>query len=125
VRTTLRQLGSSALASAPIVADVIKGAALRVARAPVRVPAWDLFLVLNFLRGQPFEPLESAAWADLSVKTVFRVCLASGRRVSEVHSLSGLPSDITFEPDGSVSLRFLPEYLAKIRSLVTLHRSFS
>ena len=39
--------------------------------------------------------------------------LASGRRCSEVHALSGLPSDVAFEPDGSVSLRFLPEFLAK------------
>ena len=39
--------------------------------------------------------------------------LASGRHCSEVHALSGLPSDVAFEPDGSVSLRFLPEFLAK------------
>jgi hypothetical protein len=61
VRTTLRQLGSYALSVAPVVSDVIKGAALRAARAPVRVPAWDLFLVLSFLRGPPFEPLSEAS----------------------------------------------------------------
>jgi hypothetical protein len=113
VRTTLRQLGSSALTFTPIVSDVIKGAALRAARSPTRVPAWDLFLVLAFLRGPPFEPLETASWGDLSLKTFFLVCLASGRRVSEVHGLSGQASDVAFEANGSVSLRFLPEFIAK------------
>jgi hypothetical protein len=79
----------------------------------VKVPAWDLFLVLAFLGGLPFEPLGSASWSDLSMKVLFLVCLASGRRVSEVHGLSGLSSDVAFEADGSVSLRFLPEFLAK------------
>lgn len=113
VRTTRRQLGLTALPCSSVVADVIKGAALRAARAPVRVPAWDLFLVLAFLRQAPFEPLESASWTDLSLKTVFLVALASGRRVSEVHGLSGLPADVAFEADGSMSLSFLPEFLAK------------
>jgi hypothetical protein len=96
-----------------VVADVIKGAALRSARAPNRVPAWDLFLVLSFLREPPFEPLASSSWADLTLKTVFLLSLASGRRASEVHGFSGLPSDIAFEADGSVSICFLPEFLAK------------
>jgi hypothetical protein len=113
IRATLRQLGSRALSVAPISSDVVKRAALRSARAPVRVPAWDLFLVLAFLGGPPFEPLESASWSDLSMKVLFLVCLASGRRVSEVHGLSGLSSDVAFEADGSVFLRFLPEFLAK------------
>jgi hypothetical protein len=39
--------------------------------------------------------------------------LASGRRCSEIHSLSGRPQDISLEPDGSFTLRFLPEFLAK------------
>ena len=30
-----------------------------------------------------------------------------------MHGLSGLPQDIAFEPDGSISLRFLPDFLAK------------
>ena len=30
-----------------------------------------------------------------------------------MHALSGLPSDVAFEPDGSMSLRFLPDFLAK------------
>ena len=113
IRTTLSQLGFSPMGSSRVVADVIRGAALRYARAPRRVPSWDLFLVLAYLRGPPFEPLVSASLAALTMKAVFLITLASGRRCSEVHALSGLDSDVSYEADGSVSLRFLPEFLAK------------
>ena len=47
------------------------------------------------------------------MKTVFLVTLASGRRSSEIHALSGRTQDVAFEPNGAVSLRFLPEFRAK------------
>ena len=47
---------------------------------------------------------------------MFLVTLASGRRASEVHGLSGLASDVALEPDGSMSLHFLPNFLAKNQS---------
>jgi hypothetical protein len=57
--------------------------------------------------------LGGVALAQATVKTAFLVLLASGRRASEVTGLSGLSSDVAFEADGSVSLRFLPEFRAK------------
>ena len=39
--------------------------------------------------------------------------LACGRRASEIHGLSGLPSDFLRERDGAYALRFRPEFLAK------------
>ena len=39
--------------------------------------------------------------------------LASGRRASEINGLSGLPGDISRERDGSFTLRFLSDFLAK------------
>lgn len=96
-----------------VVSDVIRGAALSVARSPRRFPAWDLMLVLEYLRGPPFEPLETASLADLTKKTAFLISLALGRRSSEIASISGLLGDVSFEADGSVSLLFLPEFLAK------------
>ncbi|KAL8610742.1 hypothetical protein ACOMHN_016725 [Nucella lapillus] len=74
---------------------------------------WDLFLVLNSLLVAPYEPLVSIQMELLSFKTVFLIALASGRRRSEIHALSGLSQDVGFHPDGSVSLQFLPEFLAK------------
>jgi hypothetical protein len=110
---TLRMLGVSGLSVSPYVTDVLKGVAQRQARTPVRVPAWDLSLVLEFLRSSRFEPLASAPLRLVIVKTAFLVLLASGRRASEVNGLSGRSSDIAFESDGSISLRFLPEFRAK------------
>jgi hypothetical protein len=49
----------------------------------------------------------------LTFKTAFLLALATARRRSEIHALSGDRQDILFEPNGSVSLRFLPEFLAK------------
>ena len=114
--TTIRQAGGPDFSGDPLLRDIARGISLVEARSPRRVPAWDLFLVLQALRREPYEPLSSNAFRFLTLKTVFLVTLASGRRGSEVHGLSGLASDVAFEPDGSMSLRFLPDFLAKNQS---------
>jgi hypothetical protein len=72
-----------------------------------------LGVVLSYLRSSVFEPLGSVPLAQVTSKAVFLVLLASGRRASEVTGLSGLSSDVAFESDGSISLRFLSEFRAK------------
>ena len=42
------------------------GVPLAEARSPRRVPAWDLFLVLNTLKGVPFEPCSSNSFGWLN-----------------------------------------------------------
>ena len=116
ISSTIRQLGGPSFSEDPLIRDAIRGAALLAARTPRKLPAWDLFRVLASLRRTPYEPLSSANLKDLTFKTVFLTTLASGRRASEVNGLSGLPSDVSKEPDGSYSLRFLPEFLAKNQS---------
>ena len=111
VSTTIRQLGGPSFSDDPLLRDVIKGMSAEDAKSPKRFPAWDLFLVLASLRLPPYEPLRECPLKLLSEKTVFLVSLASGRRCSEVHALSH--QDLAYEPDGSVSLRFLPVFLAK------------
>jgi hypothetical protein len=77
-------------------------------------PLWDVFLVLQHLTKTPFEPLEQCSLLHLTFKTVFLVSLASARRCSEVHALSGLEKDIEFmRGDTSVILSLLPEFRAK------------
>ena len=116
ILTTCRQVDPTHEVPLATSSDVIRAVALRRARARVRIPSWDLRLVLRFLTGSRFEPLESASLPDLTRKTVFLVMLACGRRASEIHGLSGLPPDVRRERDGSYRLSFLPEFLAKNQS---------
>ena len=116
ISSTIRQLGGPSFSDDPLIRDTLRGASHSALRTPRRLPAWDLFLVLDSLRHPPYEPLSSANLKDLTFKTVFLVTLASGRRASEINGLSGLPTDISKEPDGSYSLRFLPEFVAKNQS---------
>ena len=48
----------------------------------------------------PFQPPRTISRKFLSLKTVFLLALASGRRGSEIHALSGRESDSAFEHDG-------------------------
>ena len=113
VCTTIRQMGGPTFSGDPLLRDLVRGAALAEAKSPRRTPSWDLFLVLSALRLPPYVPLKQFCLKHLTLKTTFLVSLASGRRCSKVHALSGLPSDVAFKPDGSMSLRFLPDFLAK------------
>ena len=114
VSTTLRQLGHSSFSDDPLLRDVVQGVSTLEARNPKRAPAWDLFLVLSALRLPPYEPIHQASLKHLTLKTAFLTSLASGRHSSEIHGLSGLARDVALEPDGSVSLRFLPVFWRKI-----------
>lgn len=51
-------------------------------------PAWNLDVVLRFLMGSRFDPLQRASLKDLTMKTLFLVSLAAAKRVSEIHALS-------------------------------------
>ena len=116
ISTTIAQLGGHVVDQSHnpfLLRDVVRGASIREARTPRRAPAWDLFQVLASLREAPYEPLRESSLKWLTFKTAFLIMLASGRRGSEVHALSGLPADVSFERNGSASLRFLPEFLAK------------
>ena len=113
ISTTLRQLGAPSFSDNALLRDVIRGASMAKAQVPRRLPSWDLFLVLSSLRESPYEPLDLADLKDLTLKTVFLIALASGRRASEICHLSGLSRDVAREQDGSFSLRFLPEFVAK------------
>jgi hypothetical protein len=113
ISLTIRQLGGRSFSDDPLLHDVVRGLALQQVSTRRAVPAWDLFLVLNVLKSAPFEPLSDITFKALSFKTAFLLALATARRRSEIHGLSGNKQDISFEPDGSVALRFLPEFLAK------------
>ena len=85
IRTPILQLGGPSFESDPLLRDTVRGAALRSARRPRRVPQWELLLVLDCLRSPPFEPLSGIAFDLLTLKTTFLLALAS--RSVEVRSM--------------------------------------
>jgi len=54
----------------------------------LKVPDWDLALVLDVLRKEPFEPLETISLKFLTLKMTFLLAFASGRRRGEIHALT-------------------------------------
>ena len=77
-----------------------------------RMPRWSLSDVLAYLRGPPFEPLESASWKYLLQKTLILFLLATGRRISEVseiHRVARVKGNLVY-------LRWLPGFSAKWES---------
>ena len=75
------------------------------------MPEWDLSTVLKSLNQCPYEPLQSASAKDLTVKTVFLIAIASGKRCSELHALA-TGNHIVFGNQGA-TLHFRPDFLAK------------
>ena len=62
-------------------------------------PKWSLKVVLDYFIGQPFEPILRCSMENLTLKTVFLVALASGRRRSELCALSWDPQCFRFSPN--------------------------
>jgi hypothetical protein len=81
------------------------------------VPKWDLAIVLQGLRLEPFEPLESCSVRHLTYKTLFLIALATAARVSELGALSAVEGHIRFtEGKSSVTLLPFEGFLAKNQS---------
>jgi len=74
-----------------------------------RMPLWLLDDVLAFLSSYRFEPLSGATFKDVTRKTLVLLLLASGRRVSEIASLSRSSS----WRGGRLVLDWLPSFKAK------------
>ncbi len=109
----------------PLINDILEGIKNEFPEKNVSFPQWDLFLVLKSLLSKPYEPIESSDLQHLTMKTVFLVALASARRVSGVHAISGLDKDIEFaEGNKSMTLSFLPEFRAKNQIADTDRQSF-
>ena len=70
-------------------------------------------------------PLDKLSLRLLVLKTVFLVAMATARRISEIHAISGLDKDIAFDENYSVNLTFLPEFRAKNQKTLELSRPFA
>ena len=95
---------------------LIKGMFLKRPTVRALVPPWSLSSVLETLAGPPFEPLHRSSLKHTTLKTVFLISLASGRRRGALRALSTAPGHITFLPHG---VRLVPEpsFLAKNQTI--------
>ena len=106
--------GRPEVGTAPSLSAMIRGFGLDRPRVRQLAPQWNLAFVLDSLTKAPYEPMCNVSLKFLTLKTVFLIALASGRRRSEVHALSCLPSCLRWSRDFSaVSLVTDPAFLAK------------
>ena len=81
-------------------------------------PQWNLSLVLQALTKPPFEPIAKCELKVLTLKTVFLVALALGRRRSELHALCFDSNHFRQNQDQSmVTLYPDLEFVAKTQAL--------
>ena len=104
--------GGMSVTSSPALTRLFKSFARE--RPPVQrlLPPWSLTEVLKVLAKPPFEPLSKASLKHLTMKTVFLLAIASGRRRSAIHALSSAEGHIRWEPSG-VRLLPKPGFVAK------------
>lgn len=76
-------------------------------------PRWDLQLVLQALRGAPFEPLSSRRLGWLTWKTAFLLAVSTAKRVSEIQAFSKADRYYSDTPDG-IRLRLNPFFMPKV-----------
>ena len=97
------------LSSHFVLHDLLRSFRLERPLPSSRIPPWDLLVVLQFLRGLPFEPLAMASLRSLSQKVLFLVSLATARLVGELQAMS---REVSF-PGSNAYLFYLPEFRAK------------
>ena len=99
------------LSSCQVVADLFRGFKLERPPRPRTEVAWDVSVVLRFLQSDTCSaPTASPRW--LTLKTLFLVALAAGKRRSELHALER--ATVIWSPDSSsVSLKPHPRFLSK------------
>ena len=102
----------------PLVLRFIKGLARIAPPVKDRHPKWNLQLVLQALRGPPFEPMVAANLDGIDIltfKTVFLLAVVTAKRVSELQALSSDPRYLTIDKTG-ITLRLNPAFIPKVNS---------
>ena len=76
------------ISTSPILKDLIKSFEISAPRPLYSPPLWDLFKVLEYLAGPPFEPLAEASFRNKTRKALFLLAMATAKRVGELQALS-------------------------------------
>ncbi|KAJ8009614.1 hypothetical protein DPEC_G00090730 [Dallia pectoralis] len=100
-------LNGVSLGRHPLVSRFLRGARRLRPAAGMRVPSWDLAIVLEGLSRAPFEPIEEVPDKFVTLKTVFLLAISSLKRIGDMQALSVAPSCLDFSP-GMVKAFLLP-----------------
>lgn len=99
------------ISSSPEISSLVRNFDQEIPPKSRSMPMWDLNLVQNSLRRQPYEPLAHASLKEVTLKSVFLLTLASEHRVSEIHGFSHIASHTRHW--SSVTLSLAPVFIAK------------
>ena len=112
IASTIKSTGGKDFGQDKVLSSMIRHFHIKRPPKPISVPQWNLALVLRVLEKAPFEPMQSVSLRAMTLKTVFLLALASGRRRSEIHALDVSKGRITWS-ESQVILRPHPSFLAK------------
>ena len=88
----------------------------------LRLPAWDVALVLQSLNGALYEPLRTCDERFLAQKMLFLLALSPAKRIGELHALSYRVSHSRGWAE--VSFSFVPGFVAKTQDPSSLAPQF-
>ena len=104
-----------------VLRDLFRSFRLSSAERILHPPAWNLSVVLRFLKSSAFEPLSRAPLRALLQKTLFLLALATAKRVGELQAFSSVVTFVGLD----ACLSYVPQFVAKSESLTrTIPRSF-
>ena len=108
------------ISSDPVLRDLIRSFKVEAPPRPIRLPAWDLSLVLRCLAFPMFEPLHPCSCRSFTKKVFFLVVLATAKHVGELQAISRTVYLLI-----DTCLSYVPEFVAKTKSFSNLlPRSF-
>ena len=101
------------------VTDFLKGAKCKCPRRKDSLPKWDLHLVLQTLRGDPFEPMLSVRINWLILKNAFLLAITTAKRVGEMQAFSQDKNFLRIDRDANgyasgVYLKLNPFFIPKV-----------
>lgn len=108
---TLKDLAGTDLSANVHLKKLLDSFKIERPRSSRALPQWDLALVMRRLTRAPFEPMKTASLQAISWKTAFLLALATAKRRSELRAFSYRV--LHSEHWGSITLRPLPEFVAK------------
>ena len=94
----------------PVLSDIIRACGQSTPRTKIKVPAWNVDVVLKHLTSPPYEPIRESSLRHLTQKTLLLIALATAKRVGELQAIS---VDVAFAADNALILSYLPEFVAK------------